>query len=450
MKKRIFHKILIPALVVMLMTPFCVSVVKADATNQQILDMLTSIRSQIVYILQTQRVGSTGNYDTIDYLQKIDTNTLELDTHLTEIMADMTSAWDQTDPLQTDNYFESILNYFKAYYEQLGYDTTHLYYIRGNTSSMVTALNDVSSTLDNIYNTVVTISNDIKKMITQLTSLNLPLFSHGAYKAFSNNNVNNIKNDDYGYYIQVTTSYSFSTYMRNDIDYVFVIESNASGIMLEAIDEDIDVEVLRTHRTYYNRVYFFLVHNNGSESAKSFKFNGYSSGFKLYPLFIGDSRFMPQELMSLAQDKYSDFYTQMFNNGTSESTNIVNNNNSLNDQLQTSITQYDQVENQFKQSFSTSMNQISKPDLSNIVSAAAWYTTQLTSLFNASGSFQIIYVLPLVLGIALFFIGRGAVAFRQSSNQETRWVETIKDENGFTTRHGTIRSETVKGKGRYK
>lgn len=408
MQHRIFHKILVSILAICIIAPFLFKPVYADATNQQILDMLTSIRAQVVQILGTQRIGSTGNYDTIDYLQKMDTNLSLLDTRLSTIIADMTAAWDQTDPIQSSNYFESILNYFQEFYTAIGTENTRLYNIQTNTGNMLTVLQSISSDLDSL---LVKIERLYNLDIHQLEFLNLFIGSDFSKLSW-------YANMPYFYSNNVQSTIRYQS--RPDTTFTFIFFSSIINPVFNINGSDYSI----TYR-YDSVDGFFLVAIDvpypGSIGWQNITLSG---NYKIYPLYFGSSTAIPNNLRQMIDEDFDDTYSRMLTaiyrqiyqmqNGTDQTESITGSNDIINNELNQTIVNYDNVESQFKTDFTQSMNQISKPGLDNIVSAAAWYTQQLTALFNAAGDFQIMYTLPLVLGLALFFIGRGALAYRES------------------------------------
>lgn len=80
------------------------------------------------------------------------------------------------------------------------------------------------------------------------------------------------------------------------------------------------------------------------------------------------------------------------------------------------ITDFNDLESVFNSNFESSQEDIidilDTTDLTAFSNAMNWYIDQLNAMYIAMGDMKILVVLPLILGIALFIIGRGAVIFR--------------------------------------
>ena len=112
--------------------------------------------------------------------------------------------------------------------------------------------------------------------------------------------------------------------------------------------------------------------------------------------------------------------------GLPSSNSVVNANDQQNSEAVQIISDYDSLTSSFDSSFQDSQNQMTtilqNTSLTQFTDAATWFTAQLFQLYQSLGSMQILVAMPLILGIALFFVGRGNVVFRDP-NTET-WNET--------------------------
>lgn len=78
--------------------------------------------------------------------------------------------------------------------------------------------------------------------------------------------------------------------------------------------------------------------------------------------------------------------------------------------------QYDQVEGQYTEQMKENLNAIA-PTVSefgftgNLLTASLWFGEQLTNVFDRLYDFKNYIIIPLILGLALFFIGRGSMLF---------------------------------------
>lgn len=104
-------------------------------------------------------------------------------------------------------------------------------------------------------------------------------------------------------------------------------------------------------------------------------------------------------------------------NGSSGSTSAESD---LDNQIQDTtdlIVDYEDLNSSFESSFDSSqtdvVNIMSSTDLNQFATAMNWYISQLNNLYISMGDMRILVILPLILGIALFIIGRGSVIFRE-------------------------------------
>lgn len=78
------------------------------------------------------------------------------------------------------------------------------------------------------------------------------------------------------------------------------------------------------------------------------------------------------------------------------------------------IGEFDNLESQYQEDMVISLQEIQK-DVSefsltnNMVVASQWLSFQLSYIFGLLGDFKIFVIVPAILAIALFFIGRGDV-----------------------------------------
>lgn len=109
--------------------------------------------------------------------------------------------------------------------------------------------------------------------------------------------------------------------------------------------------------------------------------------------------------------------------GDSNSQNVQDQNDSTNNSASNVINQYNQLESNFNANFNDSMGLIDTSEsiqiFSSFAAATKWFTDQLFELYNAHGNMKILFTLPLLMGIALFFIGRGNVVFRNGSDRNS-------------------------------
>lgn len=115
---------------------------------------------------------------------------------------------------------------------------------------------------------------------------------------------------------------------------------------------------------------------------------------------------------------------------------VVDDNDDLIDQGTDVIGDYDDLVSTFDSDFGDQQEEMTdilqNTSLTAFSDAAIWFTQQLGSLYTSMGDMAILVTLPLILGVALFFIGRGSIVFR-APNVETvtqTWT-TNTDQNGY-------------------
>lgn len=117
------------------------------------------------------------------------------------------------------------------------------------------------------------------------------------------------------------------------------------------------------------------------------------------------------------QKKIADLLAVISGNSASET--ATNNNDASNNSASETINQYNDLESNFVADFNNSMGLIDTSEamdsFASFAIATKWFTDQLFELYNAHGRMKILFTLPLLMGIALFFIGRGNVVFRSGA-----------------------------------
>lgn len=152
----------------------------------------------------------------------------------------------------------------------------------------------------------------------------------------------------------------------------------------------------------------------------------YENTSTMIPLYFGDGRNMTVEMQSLLGVNSENLTTDLLNQIIA----IINQQQTQDDQnfiddMSSTVSDYTASETTIHDFFDTSMNDIDLDDYSIPASLAAttqWLVSQMENIFYEVPDLRILFVLPLVLGIALFFIGRGSVIFRQGNIDRARQV----------------------------
>lgn len=99
------------------------------------------------------------------------------------------------------------------------------------------------------------------------------------------------------------------------------------------------------------------------------------------------------------------------NNGNDSTGGIVSGNNSAIDDLDEVVSEYHATEQQFFDDFNSNQQAITSDIVGwswgGLVNCANWVGETLTDYYNNMGDFRQFIIYPLMLGIALFFLGRG-------------------------------------------
>ncbi len=123
-------------------------------------------------------------------------------------------------------------------------------------------------------------------------------------------------------------------------------------------------------------------------------------------------------------------------NGNNRTQQSVNNNDQSTSQLNTQTEKYHQIESTYQSTFTTEQTEIKQQlnvnPLTSFSKTALWFTDQLTNLYNRSGNFKILFTLPLILGLAMYFIGRGRKVAAPNTVEHYTLVESAEAGEGRT------------------
>lgn len=179
------------------------------------------------------------------------------------------------------------------------------------------------------------------------------------------------------------------------------------------------------------------------EQTETIVFNGRCS-WAFYALDVTDNTESEVNQIVAAINNQTDFIV----NGDDSTSGIVSQFQSNLNEFNSVINQFDDIENGFISDFTSSNDEI-KSTLSdyqftgNLLTCANWVTDRYMDFFDNSGDFKQYFIYPLIMGIALFFIGRGQVIlgnlYRKPYDNSTHTITT-----GYTERYsdGTKRVET--------
>ena len=206
---------------------------------------------------------------------------------------------------------------------------------------------------------------------------------------------------------------------RNHMDVYF----NLSGAV--QTNRIINIEItFKTNQTiYYQRSYVTTVNNINPDDIEYWNLLGFLNQYEFYNQQLKDNKSIIEKLSELIL-------------GNNTTNNSVINNDQSNQQFNQQQQQYDQIESTFQSSFTTDQQAVQQTFNNNTLTIFAdttlWFTQQLNALYNASGQMKILFTMPLLLGLALFFIGRGAKTSAPNtidsyySSEQTANVDGVK------------------------
>lgn len=130
--------------------------------------------------------------------------------------------------------------------------------------------------------------------------------------------------------------------------------------------------------------------------------------------------------------------------GNGSTGGIVSGNNSAIDNLDDVVSEYRATEETFFNDFNTNQQAITSDIVGwswgGLVNCANWVGNTLTSYYNNMGDFRQYIIYPLMLGIALFFLGRGGSIIGHLFRKPT---ETTVNTRSVFRREGNIRYTTT-------
>lgn len=119
------------------------------------------------------------------------------------------------------------------------------------------------------------------------------------------------------------------------------------------------------------------------------------------------------------KDSVDNIYNSI-QNGDSESNAVSGELDSATNDFNSSSGQYDEFEqsqsNDFTSNFGALDNDVKGFSLTSLTAATTWFTSLFMSIYNLMGDYKMYVTAPLILGLALFFIGRGAVIFSKGGD----------------------------------
>lgn len=131
----------------------------------------------------------------------------------------------------------------------------------------------------------------------------------------------------------------------------------------------------------------------------------------------------------------------LLEHGNENLNNNITSVDGVNTQFQNSASQYESYEQQYTDSMSNNLSAISN-DVSgftftnHFITASSWLTDKLLLFFNGMGDFKMFIIVPCILGLALFFIGRGSgmLSPSEDASMEKRYNSEVAYKNYVRSR----------------
>lgn len=305
--------------------------------------------------------------------------------------------------------------------------------INGNIVDVETLCNTISNTLSSINSTLNNIDNLIDKITWKQKEAELFVYDNqnNQYTENATKNSFYIKltnlpiNNNYIYYFTLPIRYSSTVGAIREIPKITFWYSN-DGINFSSINKNIYYYLFTADNTYlkmliqlgtgtYRQDYVYI------KVESSYYYLSYISNYPKTIKYIDPDDIEYWKLLSNLQ-------IESLIKGTSNTIEVENQAADTNTQFQNNSDQYHSVESTFQSNFNTSMQAINPTsileDIVLFAPAFSWFTQQLGLLYEASGPFKILFTLPLLLGIALFFIGRGVNVFNDPYKDNSYLSET--------------------------
>lgn len=313
--------------------------------------------------------------------------------------------------------------------------------INSTIDSLLTRTNDLLNTINTSINDGFThLENNIDNLIDTISFVSVEQSALGYLTDLSSELItSNGSTGSYGIYIPtnlptsgiISINIGFNAVSKNAtpiIDNVSIYNSN--GVKLKDVEFYQVKTGLRSSITiyiydwkyYYNNPLYLYIHSSSIFYKYNNTFNvGYISSNDIEYWKLLDS-FTLQKLFDhfVSDDSGS---SNQLQDQTSASETLMNNYHSQED------IHFNDFNNSFQQMDFSSMN-----FSGDILSTAQWLSNIVQLTFTNIGDFKLLMILPLLLGVILFLIGRGSSVFRQPYEKpEYEKYMSYRDSDGNTT-----------------
>jgi hypothetical protein len=333
-----------------------------------------------------------------------------------------------------------------------------------------TSLSTLVTTARNILTKVTNIETVINTLDTQLDTISWNnyttpsaikySFDGSTYTSYSSGDI--LFTNTGKIYLQLTSqAYRYTRLYKLVLPFYYYNSANNGGFKLITVDPAVGTTTQTVTSFYFTGateqlVIYFSVDSSINASSIYIEFESevkkgsLSARGSMSLQYIDQTDIEYWQLMSIMK-QYNYYESQLkdnktiiellreFINGNTTTNNSVDNNDQSNTQFQQQTQQYDQIESTFQSSFTTDQQAVQQTFNNNTLTIFAdttlWFTQQLNALYNASGDMKILFTLPLLLGLALFFIGRGAKTSSPNTIDSYYSSEMVANDDGVKYYH---------------
>lgn len=437
---------LLLVIVLALYMPFCVlSTVKADADLNSVASGDISYNNTVI-----------GHYESYNYVADAQTNQIYVDVEGLNTLSytggslhviGFEQKYSGTLSITLDN-----MNYSNVVLVQG--DDIGAYNLKWNDKKVLVDLVGCSSLKIYSFSTASSLSNRTTAItgydVSNITLTDdpamkadymIPVESLTAY-AFTTTNPEILYEDGAIYpYIEVSSGeYGRLTswnYFNGTMSYVFMASDNLAQSSLGMRYGRVEYSMSSVSQYSFSGGYRIYHVKIGASSGSLTSVNDqlrWSIDTKIYPIYFGSSSLMPENIKRLCGlitiDMNIDRNVDSIQSYIALIYDLLNQGQSTEDEdfisdMGDVIGGYSDSEVVIHDFFDDSMGDIDLTDYSipaSLASTTAWLIDQMELVFYNVPDLRILMTLPLVLGIALFFIGRGSVIFRQGNIDRARMI----------------------------
>ena len=294
--------------------------------------------------------------------------------------------------------------------------------------------------------------SSINDVVARIADYQLPWYQLTAY-AMATQNTDQIQysDGDIAPYVVITSgsrSKTISVNAGSQKHFIFIASVNLTSSSITSSNQSVSLTYSPVQSYTFGggyRMYDLTLTLSSGQSANVY-FN-YATNFNMIPIFYGTSTQMPDDVYAVVMNQH--VYEQTLSRILQQLIALAGNtppadqDTDLQDDVSDSIGGINVIQSDFISQFQDSFGDI---DLNNysisssLSRTVGWLTLNMQNIFARSGDFSILFTLPLVLGLALFFIGRGAVIFRQGN------IDRAEDRHNWANYAANAHADYLEGR----